>query len=355
MKKIVLMLFAATALMCGCGGGNSKQQQEEITDLAEGASGDIEEYEAGEVNAIQQALPQIMVIPGDECLRNFDALKTETANGRNYVLRDYQKYMQADDRAKRIISTIQKTFINANFPLTDFEQTLKELDTQEATDLADGLEKDAKTLLLTTAKPDIILELSYASSRDKKHKFSMVGHNYGNKVAKEKNVSYTLNAIDAYTNKVVATTTASNIKGNSTTEAIQADLKENLKGMMTDIQKYFSNILTKGREITVRVAIESGAGFDLSDESVEGDTYSDYIIDYVKTHTVKGAHRMQRNTDKELYFTNCRIRLLNEDGTQYGVYDWARDLCKRLRKDLGLKVSNKSQGLGEILITIKGM
>ena len=101
--------------------------------------------------------------------------------------------------------------------------------------------------------------------------------------------------------------------------------------------------------------MENGCDISLSDESVEGDTYSDYIIDYIKAHTVKGAYNMRRNTDKEMYFVNCRIKLLNEDGTQYGVYDWARDMSKVLRKNLGLKVSNKAQGLGEILITIKGM
>ena len=125
--------------------------------------------------------------------------------------------------------------------------------------------------------------------------------------------------------------------------------------LQQDIMNYFSDILKRGRDITVRVAVENGCDINLSDDNVEGDTYADYIIDYIKTHTVKGAYKMQRNTDKELYFVNCRIKLLNEDGTQYGVYDWARDLCKKLRKDLGIKVTNKAQGLGEILITIKGM
>ena len=64
---------------------------------------------------------------------------------------------------------------------------------------------------------------------------------------------------------------------------------------------------------------------------------------------------MQRNTDKELYFVNCRIPLLNEDGTQYGVYDWARDMSRSIRKNLGVKASNKSQGLGEVLITLDGL
>ena len=68
---------------------------------------------------------------------------------------------------------------------------------------------------------------------------------------------------------------------------------------------------------------------------------------------MKGAYKMMINTDKELSFTNVRINLLQEDGTQYGVYDWTRDLQKNLRKNLGIKATNRSQGLGEIELTIK--
>ena len=75
----------------------------------------------------------------------------------------------------------------------------------------------------------------------------------------------------------------------------------------------------------------------------------------MKTHTVKGAYKLQRNTDNELYFVNCRIRLLNDDGTQYGVYDWAREMSQSMNKQLGVSCANKSQGLGEILITINGI
>ncbi len=336
------MMLMAVAALTSCSGNNKGGN------LAEAASGDMEEYVSSDVNAIEQARPTIMVIPSDQVLQNFKALKTERANGREYILRDYKKYLLKDDRAKRIISTIQDAFNAQNFPLNDFEQTLKQLDTQEATDMADGLDKDAKTQLLTTAQPDIILELGYDTSRDK---ISMTSHNYTHKG--EKNVSFTLNALDAYTNKVVATMTASNIKGESTTEAIQASIKSQMPKFQEDIVAYFSDILTRGRDITVRIAVEKGSNVKLSDSSIEGDTYSDWIYDYIKTHTIKGAYKMQRNTDKELYFVNCRIKLLNDDGTQYGVYDWTRDLAKNLRKNLGLSVANKSQGLGEVLLTVK--
>ncbi|MBR6445501.1 MAG: hypothetical protein IKS94_03600 [Prevotella sp.] len=344
-RKLNIAIAALTVLiMASCGGNKGGN-------LAEGASGDLDAYESGGVNAIEQARPQIMVIPGDQVLQNFRCLTTQKANGRDYILRDYKNYLLKDDRAKRIISVIQNEFNNKDFPLNDFEQTLKQLDTQEALDMADGFEKDAKTMLLTVAQPDIILELTYDTSRDRA--MSMTSHNYNRRG--EKNVSFTLNALDAYTNKVVATMTASNIKGESTTETIQASIKEQMPKFQQDITKYFSDILTRGREITVRIAVEKGCKVNLSDESIEGDTYADWIIDYMKAHTIKGAHKLQRNTNKELYFVNCRINLLNEDGTQYGVYDWTRDLQKNLRKNLGLKCSNKAQGLGEVLISINGI
>ena len=358
-KKLfaVALMLMGTVAMTGCfnksgnsDGGNSNTQGS----LAEAAYGDMEVYESSDVHAIEQARPSIMVIPGDQTLKNFKMLNTETVKGRENVIRDYQGYLVKDYRAGRIISTIQDAFIKQGFPLNDFEQTLKQLNTQEALDLADGLEKDAKTMLLTTARPDIILELNYYSSKDD-NKISLTSHNYKKPDDMNRDVSYTLKAIDAYTNKVVATIDANGLDGTSTTELMQTDLNKKLPGFQKDIVKYFSDILTRGRDITVRVAVEKGCNVDLSDDSVEGDTYADWIIDYIKTHTVKGAYTMQRNTDKELYFVNCRIKLLNDDGTQYGVYDWGRDLQKNLRTNLGLKVANKSQGIGEVMLVVQGI
>lgn len=347
--KGVLGIIVASMFLFSCGETGEKKG------LADGASGNLDAYESGEVNAVVQALPQIMILPSDQVLKNFGCLKNQTVNGRTYQIREYQKYLMADDRAKRIFSTIQTAFNNEGFPLNDLEQTLKKLNTQEATDMADGFEKDAKTLLLTTAQPDIILEMNYNTTANTRNGANVLRTKKKEVEISEKNISYTLNAIDAYTNKVISSITASNIKGESTTETIQADMQKKFKGLMKDVQNYFSDILTRGRDITVRVAVAKGSNVKLSDTNIEGDTYADYIMDYIKSHTVKGAYKMQRNTDNELYFVNCRIRLLNEDGTQYGVYDWARDLAKSLRKNLGVKVTNKSQGLGEVLISIEGM
>ncbi len=338
----------AVALLCvtaitSCGGKRWNA-------LTEGATGDMEAYEGSAVNAIEQARPQIMVIPGDQTLQNFRCIKTERTDGREFILRDYQRYLLNDDRARGIIAAIQDEFNAQGYPLNDFEQTLKQLNTQEATDMADNLAKDAKMLLLSTAQPDIILELNYNTSHGHAN---LTTHDYSNTKKRDYILSYTLTAIDAYTNKVVATISANDIKGTSATELITTDIRKQMPSLQTDIVKYFSDILTRGRDINVRIVVAQGSNIKLTDESIEGDTYADWIVDYVKTHTVKGAYKLQANTDYELSFTNCRIRLINEDGTQYGVYDWTRDLARNLRKNLGLTVTNKARGLGEVLLVIE--
>ena len=335
---VALLCVCLISVLCisSCSGGKNKSLAERAS-----ASGD---YESEDVNAIQQALPTIMVLPSDNLLEEYNSLKTQTIDGRKFVLRDYQQYLLANNDNQQILSTVQGAFVDMNYPLNDLEQTLKQLNTQEATDMADNLEKDSKTLLLATAQPDIILELDY------KNKMDLASHNVNSR-----QLSYTLRAIDAYTNKVVATINESGVENSNVVETMQKSLEEKLPKLSEDITKYFSDILTRGREVTVRVAVEKGSNIKLSDENVEGDTYSDWIVDYMNTHTTKGAYKLQRNTDNELYFVNVRIRLLNEDGTQHSVYDWTKDFRSAIRKNLGVKATNKAQGLGEIMITISGL
>jgi hypothetical protein len=337
--KLVCLLGASVLVVsCGNSGGNAGNS------LAEGATGDIVAYENSEVHAIQQALPTLMVLPSDNLLERNGALVVKNVSGRSVKVRDYAKFFSASKDNKAIISTIQDAFVQVNYPLQDLEQTLKQLETQEAVDMVDGLQKDAKTMLLTVAQPDMIIELDYNSSMDMKKPIN-----------EARTVSYTLNVLDSYTNNVISSTSENGLSGENTIAILSNALKGSANKMTAEIQKSFSDILTRGRNVTIRVAVGANSDISMNDYSIADELYSDWIVDYVKTHTVKGAYKMQRNTDKELYFVNCRIPLLAEDGTQYGVYDWARDMSKSLRKNLGVKSSNKSQGLGEILITLDGL
>lgn len=331
------LLFFLILLLCSCSNSNNSNKLTDITSVADN-------YDETPVNAIEQALPTIVIIPSDQLLQRYGALEVKNVDGKEILSRDYNKYLINNKNNKALISLLQNEFVKLNFPLSDLEQTLKALNTQSALDEADGLQKDPKTLLLTKVSPDIILELDYSYKMDMNSR-DLTKHLF----------SYTLNAIDAYTNKVFSTQTYENIVGTSATEIFKSHLHKNVDKLSKEINDYFADIIYRGREITVRIAVERGSNIKLSDESIEGDTYTDWIIDYIKRYAKKGTYTMQRNTDNELYFVNVRINTLNDDGTQFSAYDWGREFGKAMRKQLGVKVTNKTQGLGEILITIKGI
>ena len=327
MKTKISIIALLTIVLISCGGNGGNQ--------------------SNTVNVTQQQKPAMLVIPSDQLLQQFGKLKQQEALGKTLQVRDYNGYLLTDQDSKFIISTIQSAFIQMGYPLNDLEQTLKSINEQEMLDAIDGIQKDAKTILLTTAKPDIILELDYnivtdRSSRDFK-----------------KSLTYTLRAIDAFSNKVVATIQQTNFEGNSkaTTPAalMEAALAKDTKGFTQQINNHFNTIIETGREITLRVTIDNGVNLTMSDECLDGDTYSDFIIDWVKVNTLLGAYNMNRNTETEMYFTNVKIKTLNDNGTQYSAYDFARELSKALNKGCGIKSRNTTQGLGMATISIKGM
>lgn len=327
-KTIFVLLSICSLAITSCGGG-SKTSSNSIT---AGASDNSAAYMEENVNAIDQALPQIMILPSDRVLKEFNSLK-ETANG---IERNYQSYLINSSSNKAYTSAVQNEFNHMGYPLNDLEQTLKQLSNRSATDEADQLAKDAKTLLLNTAKPDIIVEFDYKTTLNHK--------------TFKKSLDYTLTFMDAYTNKVISTKTLS-INGDDFAQSI----KREMPSISNELQRYFSDVLTKGREISVRITVENSSNINLQDENIEGDIYANWIDDYMDTHTVKGSYRLNTNTKYELSYTNVRIATLNDDGTQHSAYQWGRDFARTMRKKLGVKVNNMSQGLADVHLVITGM
>lgn len=302
----------------------------------------IEENDNSIVNAIEQAKPSIMVLPSDNLLQSFDALKNVSINGANYLDRDYNKYILDNSNNRAIISAIQNEFVQLDYPLTDLEQTLKSLNNRAATNMADDVAQDAKTLLLQTASPDITIELDYDC------KIDPTDPNF------RKNLAYTITAFDAYTNKAFSSKTKNETISDDIAKTFSQSFHKIMKEIEPEIGKYFQNIVVSGREITVRFTVAKKSKINLASESITGDTYTDWIMDYMDLNTKKGTYKLQNNTDYELYFVNVRIPALQPDGTQYSAYKWARELIKEFKTECGVKCSNKVQGLGDVHIMING-
>ena len=323
MKSKFLAILAMAAALVSCGGGGTSTA----------------------VDVKQTQKPTMLVLPSDQLMQRFGCIRTEVSLGKQLQVRDYNSYLLTDPDAKFIIASIQSAFIEFGYPLNDLEQTLKSINDQEMVDEVSGIKKDSKTILLTNARPDIILELDYDMTIDRSSR------DYS------KSLTYTLRAIDAFSNKGVATIQAAgvkNAKGNTATMMGEA-IQKNSKDFTKQINNHFDDLIANGRDITMRVMIDANESFTMSDESIYGDTYADFILDYMKVNTLMGTYNLQRNTDTEMYFANVRIKTLNDNGTQYSAYDFARELSKALNKECGVKSKNVTQGLGDAMIIIKGM
>ena len=254
-KTILLAAAVAAVMFISCGGNDSKKQS-----YAESAT----------VNVTQQQKPRMLVIPSDQLLERFGKLNPEDAQGKTVYNRDFAGYLLSDKDSKFIIASIQDAFIEFGYPLNDLEQTLKSINDQEMVDEVDGIRKDAKTMLLTTAKPDIILELDYNLATN------------SNSRNLDRNLTYTLRAIDAFSNKVVATIQQAEFKksGESSPAVLMREaLAQDTKKYTAQINDFFNSVVTNGRDIAMRITINGNVDLSMSDECLNGDTYTDFIID----------------------------------------------------------------------------
>ncbi|MFR9511271.1 MAG: DUF6175 family protein [Rikenellaceae bacterium] len=330
-RRIVALIIASSLVFTGCPSGTSN-----LTGQANG------------VNAITQAKQTIMVIPSDNMLQKRGALTTSESMGKTLYHRDYQAFLLSGSANQQIITTIQRSFSDSGYPLVDLEQSLKSLENQSALDAADGLVKDAKTLLLTTTRPDIIIEFDYdiatkMISRDKS----------------STQLSYNIVLLDAFSNKSIGSinnpgTSVDSNDIDNVSALLNKEIKSNLSQLSSQVKTYFSDIATNGREITFTVSLQNGAAINLQDMyNSEGESYGDWIRNWIRVNAKMGTATMQRNTSSEMHFVNVRIENLQDDGQQFNAYDFADKFRREFYKTFQIQVVNNSQGLATAHLVIK--
>lgn len=329
MKYLYYILLAFCCVSCGQG-----NKQKNITDIS------ISENKDNTVNVINQAKPKLMIIPSDRMLKDEKCLTINTFNGKKTIIRDISGFIVKSEKSNSIISAIQKYFIQIGYPLNDLEQSLKAINDRQILDEADNIVKDAKTLLLNTVSPDIILELDYQEN-------VITG-----RTSRKSYINIALSAIDVYSDKVIAVANKNNLDM-SLDEYLEKGITKDLETLEPQLRNYFTDIVTNGREISFRVTLSNDCPISLSDMyNNEGDTYSDWIRRWVITNAKNGSANMVSNTKKEIAFTNVRISNVMDDGTQFNAYEFAGKFRKEFFKTFSLQLSNNSQGLGNALVII---
>ncbi|SCI23129.1 Uncharacterised protein [uncultured Bacteroides sp.] len=249
-------------------------------------------------------------------------------------------FIVKSEKSNSIVSAIQKYFIHIGYPLNDLEQSLKSINNKQILDEADNIAKDAKTLLINTVLPDIILELDYQEN-------VITG-----RTSRKSYINIALSAIDVYSDKVIAVSNKNNLDM-SLDEYLEKGITKDLETLEPQLRNYFTDIVANGREISFRVTLSNDCPINLSDMyNNEGDTYSDWIRRWVITNAKNGSANMVSNTKKEMAFTNVRISNVMDDGTQFNAYEFAGKFRKEFFKTFSLQSSNNSQGLGNALVII---
>ena len=298
-----------------------------------------------ESNAITQSLPSVMVIPSDALLNRNNCLSEINNQGVTAYVREYSKSFIQDSELRFVIAGIEEEFSNKGFSLENLEQTLKLISNNNAMDEMEGVARDLRTELMNTARPDYIIELDYELKQDPKSRNI------------NKTLTYIVKCLDVYNNKSIAAVTRANVGEKSKNNDLQSLVKEdfptaidNLTGKITN---HFRDLLANGIEITLRIATMNTSAIALDDDC-GNEEIGEKIISWLKDNSVNSTYKMSKNTETEMFFTNVRIYSQDENGNSYTAYDFAKDLKKGLRrKGCGLKVSNKTQSLGDALLQME--
>lgn len=293
----------------------------------------------------QAKKPTLMVIPSDTWCQEGGFTKSFDMMGTAKTVADYEQALLKSGDLKVAITVINGLMGDRGFPLVDLEQQVKSLAVDNAEMMAatskDGMEVMSTPLdqVKQRAKCDIVLDLYWKV----------------NPQGPRRSLTYNLRALDAYTNKQIASTTGT---GEPTmTSELSLMLQEAIEGSIEEftgrLMTFFADMEAKGREVTLDVRTWDGSPVDLDSEMDNGDYLVDFIEDWVADNTVNGVYSLTDATSTMMQLDQVRIPLYDDNGRALDTRRWARGLSRALR-DAGIDNSLNMRGLGQAVIIIGG-
>ncbi len=299
----------------------------------------------------QAKKPTIMVVPSDRMCITKGYSMTFDNQGTEVTLPDYKKALQTDGDLRLIISKMSGIMADRGFPLKDLEQELKNLE-QEAAEASMMMSKSGSELaespidmLKRTAKADIIMDLDFEIKQQGPRKY----------------IVFTLNGLDAYTSKNVAS--AAGTGAPSSAAAPELLLEEAVLSYMDEfngrLMAHFEDMFAKGREVKIMVKVWDSAEYDLEDEfDVNGETdeLGIFIEDWMADNTVEGRFSLSDGTNNFLRYEQVRIPMFYERNGKQRAMD-TRRFVNNLRKYMAaepfmMECKVYMRGLGEAHLII---
>lgn len=300
----------------------------------------------------QAKKPTIMVVPADAFCERYGYVQQINTTGAVTSSPDYARAMKENADIRTLVSAMADFMAKNDFPIQSLEQELKRLQTEDAelammTGKSTGGEIEETPLerLRRSAKADIILDLDYEIHR----------------VGPQKQVSFNLQAIDAYSSKVISgntgVSTAANVPMTSLLEECVLSFKDNF---LSGLQHYFDDLFANGREITVTLLRYDSCPVDFEEEfEVNGEDYelAEIIEAWFADNTVEGRFTTQAKSANRMRFNQVRIPLygknMNGKDVAIDAEAFVKPLVRMLKKKpYNLVVGSAPRGLGDVWITI---
>jgi hypothetical protein len=299
----------------------------------------------------QAKKPTIMVVPSDRYCIEKGYSMTFDNQGTQVTLPDYKKAFQNDADLRLVISKMSGIMADRGFPLKDLEQELKGL-AQEAAESSMLTGKSGGAIvespidqLKRTAKADIIMDLDFRIERQGPKKY----------------IVFTLNGLDAYTNKNIASVSGAGSPSSAASPELL--LEEAVVNHMDEfngrLMNFFTDMFTNGREVKIMVKLFDGAGIDLTETFAYngGDEELGMIIeDWIAANTVNKRYSLADGTENFQKYEQVRIPMFYTRNGQERAMDtrlFVNDLKKMLAgAPYNLDSKVYLRGLGEAWLII---
>lgn len=287
----------------------------------------------------QAKKPSLMVVPSDLWCNQNGFMTSEDNMGEAIPIPDYRTALMSNVDLIPVISRINGLMADRGFPLKNLESEIKSINSTAAETAAitskdrASVKTNAIDQLRQRARADIIIQLTWSV----------------NTIGPKQSVTYTLQGIDAYTNKEIASTTGTGEP--SFTAELPVLLAEAVGSHMDEfcdrLQNHFDDLFENGREISLNIRIFDNPDDNDLETEYDGKELREIIEEWVSDNTVN--HRFSLSDDSEVYmnFDEVRIPLYNERGTAMAASNFARELMNFLRKEpYNISVKQDNAGLG---------
>lgn len=293
--------------------------------------------------ALEAAPPKLMLLPSLAWCNDNGCVDITTRNGKerrreNYdkaflnqkldaVEKEFKSFMNSDGRSFPVLSYLEAT---SN---SDDEDALDEM--YEGAESGSGVGGSAFEDIMAAKgdAPDIYIKVNWSVDN----------------IGLKKTITYSVDAVDAYSTKSVATITGTTAPVSQSTPdhiLLMQGLRDQLSDFEGRLQNHFDDIQKNGREISLRLRmIDNGSGMKFTDE-YGGKELGTIITDWVSDNTVNHQFTEKNSSRNAMSYDQVRVPIYDEYNRPQQAKQWVTKLQNYLRDNYNIKAENNSTGLG---------